>query len=188
MYRARIVSLLVVAPLAGCVVTGALDANGGARLTFKLRLVSVAHFEQMKAALQSPDVVLRTASITPEKWATFDVECADVRKLPTAPALANTAVELTDGGDGTETLTVTLTNPAPQRLSDAFQTYIGRQFKVSLDLPGDVVSSNATLAGGRTVTWRWTTDELLPRARTELTLTYQRPRDAGTPPTTRPAR
>jgi hypothetical protein len=161
------------APLAGCVVNGSLDPSGGARLSITLRLVSVAHFEQTKERLQSADVVLRGASMTPKKWATFDIETTDVHKLSTAPALTYLRVLLDDGDVGERRLVITLASPV--RASKAYHDYIGREAKLSLDLPGDVVSSNATSSSGRTVSWRWATEELFARERTELTATYKVP-------------
>src|SRR6266850_1407597 len=102
------------AALSGCVVDGKLDASGGARLRIRYRLVSVANFEQSKARLQSADVRLADASMTPDKWATFDLELADVRKLSTAPAFAGTTVALTDEADGARTLAVTVASDAAE--------------------------------------------------------------------------
>jgi hypothetical protein len=177
--RRSLVSLLALAPLAGCVVNGALDPNGGARLSLTLRLVSVAHFEQMKARLQSESVVLKGAWITPKKWATFQLECDDVQKLSTAPALAYASIALRDADGGTRTLAITLSNPV--RAPDALQNYLGREAKLSIDLPGEVVSSNATSSGGRTVSWRWSTDELLPRERTDMHATFKVPPRTASP-------
>src|SRR5437016_571457 len=141
-------ALLVLVPLTGCVLTGALDPAGGGRFTLKIRLVSVAHFEPFKAALQSPDVTLESASMTPDKWATFEFECADVRKISTTVALRNTTVAETERGDGERTLTATFANAAPDRMSEAFATYLGRDFDLSLELPGAVTRSNATSTAG----------------------------------------
>jgi hypothetical protein len=178
--RPGLVSLLALAPLAGCVVNGTLDPSGGARFSVTLRLVSVVHFEQVKTRLQSPDVVLRGASMTPKKWATFDLETRDVRKLASAPALAHSIVTLEDAEPGTRRITIVLSSPI--RPSEAYHNYIGREAKLSIELPGEVVSSNATTTAARTVSWRWPTEELLPRERTELTATFKAPPASPVPP------
>jgi hypothetical protein len=138
--------------LSGCVVEGKLDASGGARLSVRYRLVSVANFDQSKARMQSPDVRLASASMTPDKWATFDLELADVRKLSTAPTFASTTVALTEEADGSRTLAVTVTSSGAE-LPAPYVKYLGDEFRLSIGLPGDVVRSNATTVAGRTATW-----------------------------------
>ena len=169
---APILALLVVLP--GCLVTGVLDPAGGARLTLHVHLVSVAHFEGVKAGLQSPDVVLKSASMTPKKFATFELELADVRKISTAPSLSQAAVALIDD-QGERTLEVTLSNPAPPQWSEALQRYLGGEVKIAIALPGDVTASNASSTQGRTVTWSWPMGEAVGRPRTDLAATFKIP-------------
>lgn len=140
------------AAMSGCIVDGKLDANGGAHLKLRCRLVSVANFEQSKVRLQSPDVKLTDASMTPDKWATFDVETTDVRKLPTASAFAPMKFALTDEADGARTFTLTIDGNAAE-LPPPYVKYLGNDLRVALELPGDVVRSNATTVAGRTVSW-----------------------------------
>jgi hypothetical protein len=150
---ARVVVPMAIA-LAGCVVEGTLEPNGSARLRLTYRLVSVAHFERARASLQSADVTVTDASMTPEKRATFDLAVADVRKLSTAAAFARTAVTLADSpGGGERTLTITVEGNPTARLPPPYVTYLGGEFRLALTLPGDVVRSDATRVEGRTVTW-----------------------------------
>jgi hypothetical protein len=144
--------LLAVLSTTGCLVEGTLDPAGGGQLTLRYRLVSVAHFEQMKARLASPDVTVTEAAMTPEKRATFAVAFRDARLLSTAPAFADAHVTLTEEADGLRTLLVTMTGerltlPAP------YIDYLGREFRMTLTLPGAVVRSNATAVAGRQATW-----------------------------------
>jgi hypothetical protein len=172
--RRALLLVLAFVPLSGCIVTGALDPTGGGRLTVRMRLVSVLGFESLKASLQSPDVVLKNASLDPKKWATFDLEVRDVRRLWTAPALARTSVAISDD-DGARTFAVTMSNPVPERWSEAMRRYSGDELKITLDLPGDVITSNATATSGRTVIWRWSLEESSARPTTDLTMTYKLP-------------
>jgi len=130
----------------------------------------------MKVGLQNPYVRLTNASVTPNKWATFDVECADIRKLPSTPVLKKTSVTLTDTPDGAgRTLAITLPNRNPQQWSEALQAYFGRELKISLELPGEVIHSNAVSTTGRTVSWTWPVGEVIARSRTDLTATFMVP-------------
>ncbi len=151
--RSTLALLPALALVAGCVVTGRLDPAGGARLTIDMRLVSVIHFDAMKAGLQSDYVTLKNATMTPKKWATFEIECSDVQKLATAPVFAHTNVSLIDAGKGAQSLAVRLANIAPQRFSEATYRYSGGNLKISLELPGDVMRSNGSSTAARTVTW-----------------------------------
>jgi hypothetical protein len=167
-----VAACLVLVPLAGCVVDGALDASGGGRLRLRYRLVSVADFERGKPRWQSPDVTLVAASMTPDKWATYEVQTADVRTLPSVPSLARTTVALADEPDGTRTLTVTMA-ALPKTLPEQYFTYLGRERRFSLELPGYVVRSNATTTAGRTVTWTRPLDDLVEDASVQFTVTYR---------------
>ncbi len=174
MSGARALSMVVaLVPLTGCLVTGVIDPAGGGRFTVKTHLVSVAHFEPMKAALQSSDVILKSASMTPDKWATFEFECVDVRKLSTAPAFAGADILVTEGPKGERTVTATLANAAPDRMSDAFANYLGRDFDVSMQLPGEVTHSNAMATAGRTVAWKWPVAELSHHRHKVISASYR---------------
>jgi hypothetical protein len=135
-----------------CNVDGTLDATGGARVQIRYRLVSVANFEPSKKRLQSADVRLASATMAPDKWATFDLEMADVRKLSTAPAFADTTVQLTDEADGARTLAMTLVSKVGE-LPAPLVKYLGNEFRVAIELPGDIVRSNATAVAGRRASW-----------------------------------
>jgi hypothetical protein len=166
------VPLLVLAAATGCVVEGTLDRAGGGQLELRYRLVSVAHFEQMKAQLQSPDVTVTEASMTPEKRATFGLTFRDARLLSTAPALRNTRVTLTDEPDGLRTLVVSLEGARPT-LPAPYIDYLGREFRLRLTLPGEVVRSNATAAAGRTATWVRPIAEMQQEASMAFSVTYR---------------
>jgi hypothetical protein len=144
--------IAVVAAASGCVVDGKLDANGGVRLKLRYRLVSVANFEQSKASLQGAAVRITDASMTPDKWATFAIESDDVRKLPTASAFASSTFDLKDEADGARTLTVSMDAKAGE-LPAPYVKYLGNDLKLAIELPGDVVRSNATTVAGRTASW-----------------------------------
>ncbi len=169
------VHIVALLPLAGCLVTGSLDPAGGARLTFKLRLVSVAHFESVRAGVQSPDVTLRSAAMTPAKWATFEVECSDIRKLSTAPVFATTAIAFTDDPDGTRTVTATLGNAVSEPMSPAFVRYEGSDVDISIQLPGDVTRSTAASTAGRTVNWRIPIADASSHPETVLSASFRQP-------------
>lgn len=170
----RILPLLlwVLVSATGCLVEGTLDPGGGGQFTLRYRLVSVAHFEQMKARLASPDATVTEATMTPEKQATFGLALRDARLLSTVPAFANTHVTLTDDADGLRTLVVTFAGGGGT-LPQPYIDYIGREFRLTLALPGDVVRSNATTVEGRTATWVRPVAEMQQQASTVFSATYR---------------
>ena len=177
----RLVLALALAPLTGCLVTGALDPTGGGRLTITTHLVSVLHFDWLKTGLQGSDVVLKSASMDAKKWATFELEVRDARRLWTAPTLSRAAVAFSDD-DGARTLAVTVSNTAPGRWSQALQHYAGDQLKVTLDLPGEVIASNATSTSGRRAFWTWSLGDFSASATTDLTATFKLPEKTARSP------
>jgi hypothetical protein len=174
MRRRAVEAVLVLAlvPLAGCLVKGTIEPSGAARVAIETRLASVAHFDSMKASLQSADVTLKDASMTPKKLATFEVESRDVRKLRTAQAFATTRIALSDGDAGTRTLHVTIAGTDRRRWPDTWRRYFG-DVTISIDVPGDVVRSNATSTSGRTVSWTWPLSQFGSGRMTELDVTFR---------------
>ena len=164
--------VLVLGWASGCVVNGSLDPAGGGRLRLQYRLVSVANLEQMKVRLASPEVTVTDASMTPDKRATFALAFRDVRALETVPAFANTRIALADEADGLRTLTVTLGGQAAA-LPPPYIDYLGRELRVTLTVPGDVVRSNATTTAGRTVTWVRPLVDVQREAATTFSVTYR---------------
>jgi len=164
--------LLALGWASGCVIEGTLDPSGGGQLRLRYRLVSVANLEQMKAQLASPEVTVTEASMTPDKRATFGLAFRDVRALQAVPALANTRVAVADESDGLRTLTVALAG-RPMTLPAPYVEYLGRELRVTLTVPGDVVRSNASTVAGRTVTWVRPLVDLQQQGATAFSVTYR---------------
>jgi hypothetical protein len=172
-WRSTILLLAVLVPASGCLITGALDAQGGGRLRLHYRVVSVLHFEQHKAMLQSPGVVLESSAMTPDKWVTFDITFTDVRALPTVPLLSHLHVDLQEARPGSQTLGVTIDNPAAAPMPEVVRDYVGRDFQISLELPGNVLESNGHASGERTVEWSLPVDDAAARPTLSFTATYK---------------
>jgi hypothetical protein len=164
--------LLALGWLSGCVVEGTLDPSGDGRLQLRYRLVSVANLEQMKARLAAPDVTVTEASMTPDKRATFGLAFRDVRALSAVPAFALTRIALAEEADGLRTLTITLPGQT-MNLPAPYIEYLGRELRVTLTVPGDVVRSNATTTAARSVTWVRPLVELHNETGTTFSVTYR---------------
>jgi hypothetical protein len=150
---ARAALCVAVFAASGCVVEGKLDGAGGGVLTVRYRLVSVANFETSKARMQSADVRLTDATMAADKTATFALAMADVRKLSTAPTFGAMTVALADEADGTRTLAVTIAGTAAAALPAPYVRYLGNDLRIGVELPGEIVRSNATAVAGRKASW-----------------------------------
>ena len=64
-------------------------------------------------------------------------------------------------------------NATPDRMSEAYATYLGRDFDLSLELPGAVTRSNATSTAGRTVSWKWPIAELSHHRQMVINASYR---------------
>jgi len=156
----------------GCNVEGTLDSAGGGSLELRYRLVSIANLEGVKKGFASPDVTVTEASMTPDKHATFAVAMRDVRALASAPAFAKIRVSLVDESDGLRTLTVTLADFSVTLPSPYFE-YVGRDLRITLTLPGEIVRSNASSVNGAKATWAWPMAELGPQAPPRISVTFR---------------
>jgi len=176
MVRALIRPALLLAallPLAGCLIDGAIDAKGAGTATIKYRLTNEAQLDAMKKRFESPAVTCTSATIDKDKNATFDIKFDDVTKLSTTQFFGATTIALADGDGGTRVLTIKYANKSPSKLPDEMVTYFGKDFQVTIKLPGDVVKTNATESKGPTATWKWGLNDFLALAETELNATFK---------------
>ena len=167
--------LVVCFTLAGCLVDGTLDKDGGGTLTVKLRLMSVDQLADAKKQVQSPQVELVSSTLDEQKWATFNLKFADVTKLSTTQFFNRATFTLTDDEGGTRTLRIRYVNSNNAILTQEMADYFGNQVNYVIHLPGEVVKSNATKTAGRTVTWTYASTELGAKPEYTLSVTYKRP-------------
>jgi len=111
--------------------------------------------------------------MTPDKHATFAVAVQDVRALASAPAFAKIRVSLVDESNGLRTLTVTLADIPTVTLPSPYFEYLGRDLRITLTLPGEIVRSNASSVNGAKATWAWPMAELGPQAPPRISVTFR---------------
>ena len=87
-------------------------------------------------------------------------------------AFASTQVTLDDEPDGLRTMTVRVTGPRGT-LPAPYVEYLGRELRLSLTVPGEVVRSNATSVAGQTATWVRALVELQQEAEPTFRVTYR---------------
>ncbi len=151
--RALVVPAMIV--ISGCLVESTVDSKGGGVIKVQYRLTNENQLDAVKKQMQSADVTLVDASVDKEKMATFNMKVADVTKLSTAKFFQNATIKLTDGENGTKVLDIKWVNKNPNRMPDEMVAYFGKEMRVSMTFPGEVVKSNATTTSGKTAIWTW---------------------------------
>jgi hypothetical protein len=168
--------LLAALTLAGCLIDGTLDKDGGGTLSVKVRLMNLDQMADAKKQMQSASVSLVNATIDDDKWATFSLKFADVTKLSTTQFFDRAKVTLADGEGGTKILTVTYANPpSSPPLTKEMADYFGNNMSIIMHLPGEVVKSNATKTEGNTVTWTYVAQEFSKQPQVVMNATFKKP-------------
>lgn len=167
--------LFVCFTLAGCLMDGTLDKNGGGTVTIKLRLMSVDQLADAKKQMQSPQVELVSSTLDDDKWATFNLKFGDVTKLSTTQFFSRATFTLVPDEGGTTTLNIKYVNNNRAPLTKEMADYFGNQVSFTIHLPGEVVKTNATEKDRSSAKWIYTGTELGQKAELTLTVTYKRP-------------
>jgi len=159
--------------LSGCLTVDAkLAANGEATIKMSYRLEKDA-LPKAKEDLAGPHVTVKSAD-----WAdghgTFDLAVDDVQKLSTSKAFSHTTVALQDGkAPETKELTVTMRQDKPMKLEPEIVEKLGKEIHVSIELPGEIVSSNATSTKGPVASWTIATEDFASKPETVLKAVYK---------------
>jgi hypothetical protein len=170
--------------LSGCLTANTVlqpDASGTMTITYTIDRASTADIERRKAA--GPHVTVEKAEVAGTK-ATLQLKFDDVRKLDTSPLFKDLHVTL-DEKDGRRTLVAKVTNAKPITLPDNALATVGREVKITLALPGEVVESNGRTTVAKTVAWEMPTNDFIGVREREFRVTYKQP--AAEKPAEKPA-
>lgn len=163
--------------LSGCLIESTVDAKGGATLDVSYRIGKGATLEAERKRMESPHVKVMSAEIDGENNVKFGLKVEDVTKLSTAQFFHEAAITLADGENGTQVLAAKINRKSPMKLPDEALAYFGKEVKIALSLPGEVVKSNATKTDGKTATWTYEMNEFMNAKETALEVTYKKPGD-----------
>jgi hypothetical protein len=179
---APLILLLAASLLAGCLFDAVIDEKGGGTMTVKYRLTSEAQFRSSKRRFESEHVTLVDASIDDKKWATFSIKFDDVTKLPSTEFFARASVSLIDDGAGKTTLSVKYKNEESVQLLDELLEYFGNQVTMAVQLPGEVVETNAGESSGNAAKWTMPLSTFSKSPDLVLSVTYKTPSRAAASP------
>ena len=159
---------------AGCVVVdGKLDAKGGAALTLSHVVGDATEEKSERKSIEGPHVKVESDSFDKGR-ATYKLSVDDVTQISSSKFFADTTVGLKDGEKpGTKDLTVTIHNKTPHKLPDKALETFGKEARITLEMPGDVASSNASETKGRVLTWTYPTNDFLSKSEIVLKATFK---------------
>lgn len=177
--RARVVAAIL--PLAmllgGCLFEGTVDEKGGAEMKMHYRIAPNTTVEKAAKDLESKDVKVVSKSLDKDGWMDATIKVDDVTKLSTSAFFKGWKVTLVDGKDkGTKTLKADFVNKAPNvKIPQSSIDYYGGEIKVTLNLPGDIVKTNAPDSKGKSASWTYKTEDFFKQKETTLEVTYKQP-------------
>lgn len=183
-----LVLLPLVAAISGCLYELTLDEKGGGTMTAQFQ-VSKPDLPTIKGRMGSSAVKVTSAELVTKDGRSegvFKLQFGDVTKLSTAEQFRGVQITRVEGAKGTTVLTAKIRHEKPLHLPDAVVDRFGKEVKVIVNLPGDVVESNGKASGGKTVTWSWGIREFFDAPEVVMTATYKQPgaaAEATTAPT-----
>jgi hypothetical protein len=162
------------------------DAKGGATLDVTYRIGKGSTLEAERKRMESPSVKVLSAAMDGDNNVKFALKVNDITKLSTAQFFQEATITLTDGEGGTKVLAAKIKRKSPMKLPDEALAYFGKEVKIAVTLPGNVVKSNATKTDGKTATWTYEMNAFMNTKETALDVTYKKPAEE-TPSATKPA-
>jgi hypothetical protein len=186
--RARLAAVLLgLCALAGCFTIDAkLEPTGAATMTIVMPYTGDPPLEMERKRITSPHVVVESAEAD-KGQSTMKLKIADVRKLTTSRLFENVTVTL-DEKDGTANLVAKVVPDEVWRnIPDKGFDVLGKEVRISLEVPGTVTDTNAQERKPNAVTWKMPSPQFFRAKYTELKVSYKV--DASgttTPPTTAP--
>ena len=176
--------VLLMAAIQGCLYEAALDANGGGVMTVTLRLDRREDLLNVKPQMESRAVKVTSAEFVADGESSrgiFKLEFADVTKLSTATFFKSVQITRTDGPTGAKVLTAIVKNEKATEVPDSVVQRLGKEVKVVVTFPGEIIESNGTVSGGNTVTWTWGMKDYYKQSEVMMTVAYRQPAAAATP-------
>jgi len=182
---ARVLALSLLVATSGCLHEVTLNAKGGGTVTVTYHVNDKADLDKAKTQMQSSSVKVTSAELVgtgAESHGVFKLEFEDITKLSSAPYFKDLTVTRADGSTpGTKLLTGKIKHPKPSKLPDKIVDIYGKEMKIAVTFPGEVVASNGKVSGGNTVTWTWALQEFYNTAELTMTATYKEGGAPGTP-------
>jgi hypothetical protein len=158
--------------LSGCLTLDAkLDAGRAGSMTVSY-VMEQSSLAPARKQMEGPHVTVKSAEWKDGRG-TFTLTFDDVEKLPTSKFFERAAIKLANGDPGTKELTVTIRNPKPMKVAPDVVAQIGKEAHLSVELQGEIVSSNATSANGTVATWIFPTEDFAGKLELLLRVSFK---------------
>jgi hypothetical protein len=167
--------LLALVLLSGCITADGVlkpDGSGTMKISYPVNQEVTADSERKRVA--SPHVKVEKAEVSGAR-ATVQLAVDDVRKLDTSVLFTDVRVTLEEKDEGRRELVARRSNPKPVVLPDAALERLGREVKITLTVPGEVVESNGKTTGPTGVVWEMPTNDFFGVPQRELRVVYKAP-------------
>src|SRR5215472_1831479 len=176
--------VLLFAALPGCLYETVIDATGGGTMTVTIRLDKREDLLNVKSQMENRMVKVTSAEFVSDgepSRGVFKLQFADVTKLSTTSFFKSVSISRSEGVNGAKVLTAVVKNEKATEVPDSVVQRLGKEVKVVVTFPGDVIESNGTVSGGNTVTWTWGMKDFYKLPEVMMTAAYRPP--PGTPST-----
>lgn len=179
-----VVALSLAVLISGCFMDTVIDAKGAGTMVVKFRLTTEAQLEPNRKRFESAHVKVANATVDKDKWATYELKFEDITKLNSVAHFQNTTVTLTDGEGGTKALAIKNVNKNPNKMPEEMVAYFGKDVRLTITVPGEIVTSNATSTAGKTATWAYALNDFTNAPEISLTVTFKAGEGAAPAPAT----
>jgi hypothetical protein len=194
--RVRLVSaLLAVAllpSLSGCLIESTIDDKGGGTMKVELRVAPTESLDKVKARFTAPGVEIVKATMDDKKNAVIEIKYQDFRTLGALRQFENVTFSLTEDTKAkTRTAAAVAKYARPLTLPDDQLAYFGKDVKVSITVPGDIVKTDGK-GTGKSASWTMPLNTLLGTPESNFSVTYKHSgaplaKQAAAPAATAPA-
>ena len=167
----------MIAALGGCLYETTLDANGGGTMMVTLHGIKRQSFDVIKGKMASNAVTVTSADFSGDDdngTCLVKLRFDDILKLSTAEFFKNVTLTRSAGQAGTTILSAVIRNNTKgPELSDAALAKLGNEIRIATTFPGDIVETNGTVSGGRTVNWAWNLKQFFKTPEVMMTAAYK---------------
>ena len=168
-----IAALSLILLISGCFMDTVIDDKGAGTMVVKIRLTTEAQLEPNRKRFESAHVKVIKATVEKDKWATYELKFDDITKLNTVPHFSNTTVTLTDGEGGTKALAIKNVNKNPNKMPEEMVAYFGKEVRMTITVPGEIVATNATSKADKTATWTYALNDFTSAPELNLTVSFK---------------
>lgn len=159
--------------LGGCLFDTTLDETGGGTMKIEARVSPTDTLEKVKARYKAPGVEVTKATMDDARNVVVELTFKDFATLGAARAFENVTFSLSeDRKAGTRTATAVMKNARPVTLPPDQLEYFGKDVKLAITVPGDIVKTNGSKSGKR-VTWTEPLNTMLGKDAPTFSITYK---------------